>query len=273
MVGQQEADETVRSVPVNVTITGPLATVTLDRPDRRNAISPELAEALVEALRGVDEDKDVWCVVIRGAGSHFSVGGDLAAGSGGVTTPDEEHAAAELRAAMESAYLLRTMPKPTVAAIHGACAGAGLSLACAADIRVAATSAVFNTAFVAAGVSGDYGGTWTLPRIVGDAMARELYLLSSKFDAEHALRIGLVSRVCPDDRLDDEVADITSRLISLPPLAVAGAKANLNDAATSSFADQIAIEARRHARTALSHDAAEAAAAFIGKRPAVFRGN
>lgn len=257
---------------VTVIVGRHVATVTLVNPDRRNAIDTAMAHGLVSALSGLAADDEVRCVVVRGAGGHFSVGGDLSAGAGGVSESDEEAAIRQLRAAMESAFLLHTMPKPTVAAVEGACAGAGLSLACAADIRLASTTAVFNTAFVGAGVSGDYGGTWLLPRIVGDAAARELYLLASKFDADHALRLGLVSRLCPPERLDAEIEAVSGRLASLPPLALREAKANLNDAVGPSLAEHLGLEAQRHARTARTEDAAEAAAAFLEKRAAVFHG-
>lgn len=257
---------------VRVAAAGGVAWVTLDRPDRRNAINHDLAESLVRELRRLADDDIVRCVVITGAGGNFSVGGDLAAGSGGVTTPDEEQATAELRAAMESSLLLHTMPKPTVAAVAGSCAGAGMSLACAADFRVISTSVVFNTAFVRAGVSGDYGSTWTLPRLVGDAWARELFLLPTRLGAQRALQIGLATRVCEAADLERTAQDLAEQLAALPPLALRWAKANLNDAAHTEMEEQLGLEAARHARTAASADAAEAAASFLAKRPAVFRG-
>lgn len=257
---------------VRVAEAGGIAWVTLNRPDRRNAINHDLAESLVQSLRRVAGDETVRCVVITGAGGDFSVGGDLAAGSGGVTAPDETQAVAELRAAMESSLLLHTMPKPTVAAVSGACAGAGMSLACAADFRVVSTSVVFNTAFVRAGVSGDYGATWTLPRLVGDAWARELFLLPRRVDAQRAQQIGLATRVCAPADLERTAQDLAGELAALPPLALRWAKANLNDGARTEMEEHLGLEADRHARTSASADAAEAAASFLEKRHAVFRG-
>lgn len=254
-------------------LTDGVATLTLDRPDRRNAMDEALAEAVLRALERVSEDGAVRCVVLTGAGGHFSVGGDLEAGAGGITgdTPTPE-VVTGLRMAMRSSQLLHEMPKPTVAAIRGACAGAGLSWACACDLRYASDTARFNTAFAQAGVSGDFGGTWTLPRIVGPGKARELYFLAEKFGADEAHRIGLVSRVWPDDEFDDRVGEVATRLAGMAPLALAAVKANLNDSAGSSFTEQLDREARRHAATARTADAAEAAMAFLEKRPARFRG-
>jgi 2-(1,2-epoxy-1,2-dihydrophenyl)acetyl-CoA isomerase len=266
MTGTTEAPLSTEVTPTGV------AVITLYRPHRRNALNAELAGELVAALSRLAEDDDVRCVVVRGAGRDFCVGGDLADGAGGVTAPDEATSVAELRAAAEAALMLHSMPAPTIASIRGACAGAGLSLACAADLRVASTTALFTTAFVRAGVSGDYGGTWTLPRLVGEAKARELYLCSPRLTAGEAERIGLVTSVHDDDELDGATVALAEQLAALPPLALRGAKANLNDAATDSLADHLGVEAVRHARTAASADAAEAAAAFLGKRSGVFRG-
>ena len=258
---------------LQVAVEDGIATLTLHRPDRRNAMDEALAEAMLRALERVSDDDAVRCVVLTGAGGHFSVGGDLEAGAGGITgdTPTPE-VVTGLRMAMRSSQLLHEMPKPTIAAVRGACAGAGLSWACACDLRLASDTARFNTAFAQAGVSGDFGGTWTLPRIVGPAKARELYLLAEKFGADEAHRIGLVSRVWPDGEFDDRVREVATRLAGMAPLALAAVKANLNDSEGSSFTEQLDREAQRHATTARTADAVEAAMAFLEKRPARFEG-
>lgn len=258
---------------LQVAVSDGVATLTMDRPDRRNAMDQALAEQMLRALERVSDDDAVRCVVLTGAGGHFSVGGDLEAGAGGITgdTPTPE-VVTGLRMAMRSSQLLHEMPKPTIAAIRGACAGAGISWACACDLRYASDTARFNTAFAQAGVSGDFGGTWTLPRIVGPAKARELYLLAEKFGAEEAHRIGLVSAVWADDRFDDQVNEVATKLAGMAPLALAAVKANLNDSERLSFTEQMDREAQRHATTARTEDAVEAAMAFLEKRAPRFQG-
>jgi 2-(1,2-epoxy-1,2-dihydrophenyl)acetyl-CoA isomerase len=173
---------------------------------------------------------------------------------------------------MRSSQLLREMPKVTFAAINGACAGAGLAWACAADIRYCAASAVFNTAFMTAGLSGDFGGTWTLSRIVGPARARELYLLAEKFRAPDAERLGLVSAVLPDEELLPFVRAKAERVAGFAPLTVRAIKANLNEALDVSFSTMLDREAERHIGCGRTEDAKEAAKAFLEKRQPMFRG-
>ena len=174
---------------------------------------------------------------------------------------------------MRTAELLHEMPKPTIAAINGACAGAGLSLACACDLRYASASAVFNTAFLNVGLSGDFGGTWTLTRIVGTARARAAYLLAERFDADEAHRIGLVSEVLGDEELGDHVRGVAERLATQPQQALRSMKANLNDALELSFGEALDPEAIRHIGSGRTDDAREATAAFLEKRAPVFRGS
>jgi 2-(1,2-epoxy-1,2-dihydrophenyl)acetyl-CoA isomerase len=173
---------------------------------------------------------------------------------------------------MRSSQLLHEMPKVTIAAINGACAGAGLSWACACDLRYAAAGAKFNVAFRDAGLSGDFGGTWTLQRIVGPAKARELYLLSPRFDAAEAERIGLISKTLPDvDALMELVRSVADQLVHAAPIAVRSIKANLNDALRLSFTELLDREAERHVAGTMTEDHLEAAAAFLAKRKPVFK--
>lgn len=250
-----------------------VATITMNRPERRNAMNPALVEQILAAVQDVSCRPDVRVVVLRGAGGAFSVGGDLAEGAGGgVDIGNQAEAVAALRRVMGVSQLLMEMPQIVLAAIDGACAGAGLSLACACDLRIATRRAVFNTAFLSAGVSGDFGGSWTLPRIVGPAKARELYLLPGRFDAEEACRIGLVSEVVGEDRLEDRVQEICTRLAGSAPTALRAIKQNLTDALRLSLTETLDREADRHIQCALTQDAAEAARAFLEKRPARFQG-
>ena len=250
-----------------------VATLTLNRPERLNAMGGEILPLVLSELERLAADATVAVVVLTGAGRGFCVGGDL---SGNL--PRElrveslEGATAALRALMRSAQLLREMPQVTIAAINGPCAGAGLAWACACDLRYAAASARFATAFVDAGLSGDFGGSWTLPRIVGPGKARELYLLADRFDADEALRIGLVSKVVPDAELIPHVRGVAERLRQKAPLALRAIKQNLADAEGSSFSELLDREAERHVRLSRSADAREAARAFMEKRPPRFEG-
>lgn len=256
---------------------GAVARLTLNRPDRLNIMTTELLDGALAALERAADDDVVRVVVLTGAGRAFCAGGDLramAAGqAGGVASgPSASGGTGVLRRAMRSSQLLRNMPKVTIAAINGACAGAGLAWACACDLRYCADTAVFSTAFLSVGLSGDFGGTWTLPRIVGPAKARELYLLSERFGADEACRLGLVTRSFKGDELMGEVTAVASRLAAAPPVALLAMKADLNDADTASFSEHLDVEAERHIRCGLTEDAREAALAFLEKRTPVFRG-
>ena len=251
-----------------------IATVTLNRPERLNTMNFDLLEAALETIERAASDEAARVVILTGAGRGFCAGGDLSAGAGGGIASGGaiETDIGRLRRYMRTSELLREMPKPTIAAINGACAGAGLSWACAADLRYAAASAVFNTAFLTAGLSGDFGGTWTLPRLVGPAKARELYLLAERFNAAEAERIGLVSKVLPDGELMAHVQAVARRLLASAPLALKAIKQNLNDSLAVEFGELCNREADRHVRCSHTADAREAARAFIEKRPPRFEG-
>jgi len=248
-----------------------VATLTLNRPDRLNAMNEELLEALVAGIERAASDDAVRVVVVTGAGRGFCVGGDLSGGGFSADAPLQTQID-QLRSAMRSVQILHETPKPAVAAINGPCAGAGLALACACDLRYAARSAKLNTAFLDAGLSGDFGGSWSLTRVVGPARARELYLLPGRFSADDAERNGLVTEACPDESLSERVADVAGRLAAAPPLALARMKANLNDALDVSFSESLDREADRHVRCANTEDHREAARAFMEKRSPVFQG-
>ena len=251
---------------------GAIARITLNRPDRLNAMNRDLAEELLGHVERAASDDSVRVVVLTGTGKGFCAGGDLSGGGFSADKPLQNQIN-RLRQGMRSSQLLHEMPKITIAAINGACAGAGLSLACACDLRFAADGAKFNTAFINAGLSGDYGGTWTLSRIVGPAKARELYLLATRFDAGTALQHGLVSEVLDSAQaLQARVEEIATRLAQSPPLALRRMKANLNDALTLPFSAALDREAERHARCANTEDHREAALAFMEKRQGNFKG-
>lgn len=245
-----------------------IAQVTLNRPEAMNTMTPEFLVAALETLEAVADDSSVRAVILTGAGRAFCAGGDLKRGPGGDVSgmPPLASQTRRLRTYMRTSQLLREMPKVTIAAINGACAGAGLSWACATDLRYASSKARFSTAFRNAALSGDFGGTWLLPRIIGTGRARDFYLNSKPFDAQRALEIGLVSAVTEPDALMSAVLDIASDLAAAAPEALRSIKRNLNEGDKISFAEALDREAERHSALAASSDASEAAVAFTEKR-------
>src|SRR6202035_3718234 len=203
------------------TVKDGVAVLTLNRPDRLNAMSRPMLDALLEALPRLADDPAVGCVVLTGAGRGFCAGGDVKAMAegnelGGQTMEEKAQA---LRSRMETSRLLHEMPKPTIAMVRGAAAGAGLSLALACDLRVASDNARFGTAFARVGFSGDFGGTYLLTQLVGPAKARELYFTAEVIGAEEALKLGMVNRVVPAASLTEEVQAFAKRLAAGPVLA------------------------------------------------------
>jgi 2-(1,2-epoxy-1,2-dihydrophenyl)acetyl-CoA isomerase len=252
--------------------------LTMNRPDKLNALTPEMTGAMVEALTSAAHDPAVGCVVLTGAGRGFNSGGDVSAmraGSGfslGGDSPTVEQGVARLRRGEEAAVLLHEIPKVTIAAVNGAAAGAGMSLALACDIRVAAEGARFLTAFARIGFSGDFGGTYSLTRIAGSAKARELYFLSDPIDAAEALRIGLVTRVYPQSSFRDEVHTFAARIANGPTVAYGYMKTNLNAAQREDIRAICDREAFAQVMTGRTEDHREAVEAFLEKRAPKFKG-
>jgi 2-(1,2-epoxy-1,2-dihydrophenyl)acetyl-CoA isomerase len=251
-----------------------VAVLTLNRPDRLNAHSGPMLDALLEALPRLAEDPDVGCVVLTGAGRGFCAGGDVKAMAEGREMPGDtlEERAQGLRNKMETSRWLHEMPKPTIAMVRGAAAGAGLSLALACDLRIAGESAKFGTAFARVGYSGDFGGSYYLTRLVGTARARELYYTAELVDAQRALTLGLVNRVVGDDRLEEETLALADKIARGPRIALRYMKRNLNAAESGSLRELLDLEAWHHTRTGQTDDHREATKAFVEKREPVFRG-
>jgi len=249
---------------------GPVATVKLNRPDKRNSIGGPMMVELHAALSDIATDESTRVLVLRGEGADFCPGADVKH-YGGADAKPASSAWSGVRT-FDVAVLLHEMPAVTIAAISGACAGAGFGWACACDLRVASQTARFNSAFLDVGVAGDMGGPWTLPRILGAAKARELYFLPGKFDASEALRIGLVSRVSAADMFEADLAALTDRLARAAPLALTTMKANFLAAEAMGFADYIRLESEKHLRMFQSEDTTEAFKAFVEKRQPVFHG-
>ncbi len=251
-----------------------VAVLTLNRPDRLNAMSRPMLDALLEALPRLAEDPDVGVVVLTGAGRGFCAGGDVKAMAegnelGGQTMEEKAQA---LRSRMETSRWLHEMPKPTIAMMRGPAAGAGLSLAMACDLRIASDTARLGTAFARVGYSGDFGGSYYLTQLVGTAKARELYFTADLLDAQQALSLGLVNRVVPDARLEEETMTLASRLARGPRVAYRYMKRNMNAAESAGLKEMLDLEAWHHTRTGMTEDHREAARAFVEKREPQFKG-
>ena len=257
-----------------------VATITLNRPEKRNALSNELTPALRQLLLTVDADPAVRCVVITGAGRAFCSGGDVS-GMGGrpAAAPDDgprptlEDAIRKLQHGQETLTLrLFDLAKPTIAALPGAAAGAGMSIALACDLRIAAKSAFITTAFANIGLSGDYGGSWLLTQLVGVARAKELYYTGRRIGAEEGLALGIFNEVVADDELMARVYALAASIAAGPPIALRYMKENLNRAVGVDLRSALALEADRMVRCTRTEDHREAVQAFIGKRKPTFQG-
>ncbi|MCK9518486.1 MAG: enoyl-CoA hydratase [Dehalococcoidia bacterium] len=253
---------------------GAVAILTLNRPEALNAMTGELLTRVAELGEKAATDESVRCVVITGAGRAFCAGGDVkgmaarpADGGGGLVSRVDV-----LRQQEEISRLLYEMPKPTIAMLNGHAVGAGLSLALAADLRVASDQAKLGTAFARVGFSGDFGGTWLLQRLVGPSKAKELYFLADVMDANRALELGLVSKVVPHDTLREETMALAKRLAAGPTLAYGRMKDNFTFGATNTLADTLTKEAENMIASGQTEDHRNAARAFVEKREPEFVG-
>ena len=250
--------------------------LTFNRPEHRNALTMDMQLALGDHLAAAELDGDIGCVVLTGAGGAFCAGGDVKSMARGHKTgePVDHTRRMELQRQGQRRLSLRLyeMGKPTLAALPGPAAGAGLSIALACDMRIAADTAVMTTAFVKVGLSGDYGGTYLLTQLVGPAKARELYLLGDRIDMAEAARLGLVNWVVPERDLEAHTMQIAKRLASGPRVAQRLIKDNLNRALKMTFADCLDMESANLVQARLTEDHREAAAAFAEKRQPRFKG-
>ncbi len=263
---------------------GGVAWITLNRPDSLNAMGGPLMPRLARHLADCAVDDDVRCVVLTGAGRAFCAGGDvkdMAKGGMGIAEDGKKKSMAGYianrvqglrQSQRETSYALHMMPKPTIAAINGHAVGAGLSLALACDIRIASENAKMGTVFRNVGFSGDFGGSWFLPRLVGIEQARRLYFTGEILDAHRAKSLGLVSQVVDHDDLEKETMALASHLASGPTLAYARMKENLNRSASVDLATLLDQEALNMILSSTTQDHQEAAKAFVEKRKPAFIG-
>ena len=253
-------------------------TLTLNRPEARNAMSGDMTAALAAQLASAELDSAVRAIIITGAGKGFCAGGDVKgmASKGDGTVGDNTIDGAIHRQRVNqraTAGKLYSMPKPTIAALPGAAAGAGLSLALACDLRVMASNAIMTTAFARVGFSGDYGGTFFMSQLVGTAKARELYFLSDRVSAEQALSLGLTNWVCEPEELGAKAMEIARRLATGPTVAYRYMKENFARAASSGDVDDcLDLEATHHIHCGQTDDHKNATKAFVEKREPTFIG-
>lgn len=253
-------------------VTDRVATLTLNRPERLNALSPSMLDGLIAALARLGADPQVAVVILTGAGRGFCAGGDVKSMAEGTSQLDVEDAVARLRGRMEVSRLLHEIPKPTIAMVNGPAAGAGLAMALACDLRIASESARFVTAFVKVGFSGDFGGSYFLSKLIGTGKARELYYKGEALDANQALALGVANEVVPDFELADATMALARRLADGPSIALSLMKRNFNAAENGSLAELLDLEALHQIQTGRTADHQEAARAFVEKRRPVFKG-
>jgi 2-(1,2-epoxy-1,2-dihydrophenyl)acetyl-CoA isomerase len=249
-----------------------VATLTLNRPDRLNALSTPILEGLLEALPRLARDPAVGAIVLTGAGRAFCAGGDVKRMAAETTERSGEEAVALLRSRMEVSRLLHEIEKPTIAMVNGPAAGAGMAMALACDLRFAGQSARFVTAFANVGFSGDFGGSYFLSKLVGTGKARELYYTAEPVDAAQALALGIVNRLVPDGDLAAATMAFAAKLARGPRIALGLMKQNFNAAENGTLAELLDREARGQIETGRTDDHKEAARAFVEKRAPVFAG-
>jgi 2-(1,2-epoxy-1,2-dihydrophenyl)acetyl-CoA isomerase len=250
-----------------------IATLTLNRPDRLNALGGTLREDLHDAITRTSADSEVRVMVITGAGKGFCAGGDVKAMNEANEGKRERPLAEKIAPSRDRTLLaMREAPQPIIAAINGAAAGAGMNLALGCDLRIASTAAKFSQAFVKRGLHPDWGGTYFLPRTVGMAKAAELIFTGDVIDAAEALRLGLVSRVVPPEELLPTAYELARRIAAGPPVAIRLAKGNLYRNAEGTLRSALEFETFAQNVCYETDDAREGIRAFVEKRPPRFRG-
>lgn len=264
-------------------------TLTMNRPDRLNALNPPLLRELREAMERASRNRDARVVIVTGAGRAFCAGGDISGkpdkkveGNPEATgdTVEKKKRAPDsvakridwLRGNMEAVRLLHQMDKPTIAMIRGATVSVGMALAAACDFRIVSQSASFTTGFAKVGFSGDYGASYFLTRLLGSAKTRELMFLSDIIDAQEADRIGMVTRLVPDAELEQHTRELARRLADGPPLTYGFMKKNLNAAVDGSLEQILDMEATHMVLSSMTNDQREAVKAFVEKRKPQFTG-
>lgn len=245
--------------------------VTFNDPDNRNPLGYDLRPVFRRTIDAVASDESIRCLLLTGAGKAFCAGGNAKA-MATMEQPPLEERIRMIRWESEVTAILHEMPKPVIAALPGAAAGAGFSIALAADLRIAGESGFIAAAFAKLGLPGDFGGSWLLTQLVGPAKAREIYFGSQRLDAAQCLELGIFNRVVPDAELQEAALAWARELADGPPIALRWMKANLNRALVSDLRTCIAEEAERQCWGAETEDFKEATKAFAENRKPTFRG-
>jgi len=256
-----------------------IATLTLNRPERMNAMTPAMMNRLVDALQEIaDDTKTHRVVVLTGAGRGFCAGGDMKAANDRSSNPDASRGGSAdapskgLRERMEASRLLHEMPQPTIASLPGAAAGAGLSLALACDFRIAVAGAKLVPAFAKVGLAGDFGGSYFLSKLIGQSRAREYYYLAKTLTAEEALAMGAVNQIVEADELEAVTRQWATQLANSASIAIRLMKSNFSLAESATLSECLDQEARNHSYTATTADHREGARSFVERRDPVFKG-
>jgi 2-(1,2-epoxy-1,2-dihydrophenyl)acetyl-CoA isomerase len=252
---------------VNVETEGGVGWIRLNRPEKMNAIGALTRKQLGDAVKQAEKDDSVRVVVLTGTGRAFCSGADVTemVGGGGMRTPED------VGNVLRTEYMpilmrLRTMPKPVIAAMNGPAAGIGASFALACDVRIGTPEAYILEAFVNIGLAPDGGVSWLLPRLAGTGVAYEMFFSGKPLSAADAHRLGVINRLVPAERLEEEVRDLANHLVSQPRQALAGAKRAVNHALTSSFEDAMEFESYLQEAQAGSAEFAEGVQAFLARR-------
>jgi len=257
---------------INVTDDGGITTITLNRPEKLNALAGHMRRDLAEALEAAGSDRNVRVVVITGAGRSFCAGGDVRAMAELIEQKDTEEFSRLLGSARRVISAIRHMTKPVVAAINGAASGAGFNLALACDLRIAASDATFSQSFAKVGLHPDWGGTYFLPRLVTPNKACELFFLGDTLTAEDALRLGIVNFVVEPSELEAETRKLAERLRAAPAISVAAAKQAVYLSQGAEIEEMLRYETEAQLRCFQSEDGREGVNAFLEKREPRFTG-
>jgi 2-(1,2-epoxy-1,2-dihydrophenyl)acetyl-CoA isomerase len=252
---------------------GNVAVIRLNRPDKLNALNIELGRGLVHALLHASQDNSVRAVVLTGAGRGFCAGGDLEL----IRDLRKRNASDELKVLLEAGkemcLAIATMTKPVIAAVNGPAAGGGMNLALAADMRIASDQASFAESFAKVGLYPDFGGTYFLPRIVGPALSAELFYTAETLSAEDALRLGIVNRVFPADKFEEETQKIVDVLAGAPTVALRDVKRTIVGDDRKNLETKLDEEIRLQIHCFQSEDCLEGLNAFFEKRKPNFKGH
>lgn len=252
-----------------------IATLTMNRPNSRNALSIEMRTKLFDAMEDIETDDAIRCVVVTGAGDHFMAGGDV------ISFGDIAKQEADIRGKMfekrihglhPTMITMRRMQKPIIASVKGAAAGFGLSLAMACDMVIAADTSFYTLAYINIATTPDGGGTYSLPRMVGLKKAMEIAMLGDRFDAAEAHRLGLVNFVVPEADLQAETDKLATRLANGPTVAIGRTKRMMHESLVNDMEKQLSLEAENFAACARTDDWVEGITAFGEKRKPVFKG-